>query len=70
LPTAGAAARHSTTPPGLEQATMIGYAMIWVIVLLFFLLFCVLFTITLVKEGLRKWRERGQPKDPSSTPPA
>ena len=49
---------------------MIGYAMIWVIVLLFFLLFCLLFTITLIRVGIQKLRERGKPKEDGAPPAA
>jgi uncharacterized SAM-binding protein YcdF (DUF218 family) len=37
---------------------MIGYMMIWVIVLLFLVGFLILFSITLIRVGLEKWRER------------
>jgi hypothetical protein len=37
---------------------MIGYLMIWVVLALFLLLFLVLFTITLIRAGIGRLRQR------------
>lgn len=41
---------------------MIGYLMIWVVLALFLLIFLVLFTITLLRTGLERWRQRRAPQ--------